>query len=569
MIRTGNVANECWQRRSLWTVVSVHTGLLAYLGWYYFPTQDEVAHLPAGLIVWKFGDCSVYRVNPPMVRTVAALPVLLMEHREDWSEYRPKSDLRLEWVISRHFLKANGTDSFRLFTAARWACIPFSVIGLLVVYAWGCELSSPRVGLTAACLWCISPNLLGHGALITPDVAMTSFGLLAAWRLSKWLSHSTAKNAVLAGLALGSALLTKTSWILLLGIWPGLVLLDWQVRRPQPLGPRIAQLGLMLFLALNVLNLGYLFDGTFTPLGDYGFYSRSLAEELRTPGEQLPANRFADSWLGRIPVPLPADYVTGIDLQKLDFEHGKWSYLMGEVRHEDGWWYYYIVGLFLKVPLGVWGLFLVGLTQLIRHRQARCAGWQLLPLIVPALILFVLASLQTGMQRHVRYVFPMLPVLYLVGANAADRFPRTSGLLVLLTALSSLAVYPHSLSYFNESIGGPAYGHRYLIDSNLDWGQEMHLVRKWIEEHPSARPIYVAWIGDVALQDVGIDALPIPADPQQPGWYVISRHKRLEPNSRVASFHQRPPVDTIGYTFDVYYIPDSSPRPAFRSAAPQ
>ena len=35
---------------------------------------------------------------------------------------------------------------------------------------------------------------------------------------------------------------------------------------------------------------------------------------------------------------------------------------------------------------------------------------------------------------------------------------------------SSLAIYPHSLSYFNELAGGPTKGHYHLIDSNIDWG---------------------------------------------------------------------------------------------------
>ena len=66
-------------------------------------------------------------------------------------------------------------------------------------------------------------------------------------------------------------------------------------------------------------------------------------------------NRFTNSNLGELPVPLPTDYLRGIDVQWQDFEQGWHSYLRGEWRNH-GWWYYYLYALAVKVPLGSWVL---------------------------------------------------------------------------------------------------------------------------------------------------------------------------------------------------------------------
>ncbi len=536
-------------------LVLIHSLLLGWLAYRHSPTQDEIAHLPAGMVIWKHGDFSVYRVNPPLVRAIAAIPILLTTHEEDWTWYRADAGFRHEWNMGRSFVKANGPRSYWLFTLARSVCIPFSLLGMVVCFRWGSELTSEKGGLLAAALWCFSPNVLGHGALITPDIAATSLGLLAAWRFSKWLQASNLRYAFLAGIALGVALLTKTYWVSLLGLWPLMALMNWYWKRDQRDAIQdIAHALLMLFVGLNVLNLGYLFHGTGTQLKNYDFYSRSLSGKLRIPGENLPANRFTDSWLGEIPLPFPKDYVTGIDLQKVDFEQGKWSYFLGEVKKSGGWPHYYLVGLFLKVPLGTWFLLGLGLLAIIRSEEARISARRLLPLIIPVVVLFIVASLQTNMNRHIRYVFPALPATYLVGSLAISRWPKLSTVAVVCTVGSSLSVFPHSLSFFNYSISGPNNGHRYLIDSNLDWGQDLIYVREWLEANPEKQPAWIGWSGDVPVASLGIEAKLVPQKEFAPGWYLISRHQRYHPNQRLKAFESMNPVDQIGYTFDVYQV---------------
>jgi hypothetical protein len=250
-------------------------------------------------------------------------------------------------------IERNGPAVFWWFTIARWACIPFSLLAGYVCFRWARDLYGTPAGFVALLLWCFDPLVLGHAQLITPDIGATAFGALAAYLFWKWLKKPTWTSAFLAGVVLGSAELCKTSWIILFPLWP----LLWFVCRvffpigkamllssrnasqinatrqepPRPVPALLqdetalgasrrreaAQLVFILTLALYVLNLGYGFDGTCSHLGDFQFVSTTL----RGQTHERFGNRFKDSWLGDIPVPLPQDYLMGIDIQKRDFEN--------------------------------------------------------------------------------------------------------------------------------------------------------------------------------------------------------------------------------------------------------
>lgn len=568
-------------------LLAIHAGMLAWSAFLHSPTQHEVAHLPAGLAAWRFGDVGLYRVNPPLVRGVAALPLFLAEHQEDWTGYRPGGPQRQEWRIGAQFMRANGERSWRLMTYARWACIPFSVLGGVICWRWGRELSGSWGGLAALMLWCTSPNILGHGALITPDAAAVATGLLSAYTFQLWRENRSIAAAFFAGIALGVALLTKTYWAVLLPLWPLLAGFDalracraaWRVgpveeNRRTAVWRCWALLGqtvLMLAVGLNVLNLGYGFLGTGTPLGELPFFSQVLAGETLDPVRDVPANRFSGTLLGALPIPVPWDWLTGIDVQRADFELGKWSYLLGETS-ETGWWYYYLLGLGVKVPLGTLLLAMWGVIAMCHTHDGRMRLGRLAPLWIPAGAIFLLASSQTGFSRHVRYVFSVLPVLYILAgqplaAFCSEQVPALKGsalserkatlvFIVLLgwAVLSSLWHYPHSLSYFNELAGGPAEGHWVLVDSNIDWGQDLSLVKEWIESHPEARPVSIAWLGFYDLQDAGVHAPLFDPAKLKPGWYIVSVHLLHEPRGRYGRFLRMEPVDRIGYSMNVYRL---------------
>ncbi len=525
-------------------LLAVHAGLLAWSATRHSPAIDEVGHLAAGLSHWHTGQFDLYRVNPPLVRLVATAPLALVGLREPELQLSYDPPHRPEFVLGRAFVSERGERAFWYFTVARWACLPFSLLAGWLCFHWGRELYGPRAGLLALALWCFCPLVLANAQLITPDTGGAAFGLLACYLFWRWFRDPSWVGAYWLGMGLGVALLCKTTWVFLFLLWP----LSWlglrACQRPWPgrreWGRQGGQLLAALLLSVGVVNLGYLLEGSFLPLGDYPFTSKALTVSR---GGQF-QNRFAGTWARGVPVPLPRNFVSGIDVQKRDFESRFWSYLGGEWRQE-GWWHYYLYGLGVKWPLGTWALLLLatGSAAFLRFPSATWRDEALV--LLPGLALFALVSSQTGFNHHLRYVLPTLPFLFTWMGRLAEGLAwektRLGALFVAVALLasigSSLRAYPHSTSYFNELAGGPMNGHAHLVDSNIDWGQDLLELKRWLDQHPESKPLGLAYFGGIDPRAGGIEfALPprgvtAPVDlvrPEaaslgpRPGWYAVS-----------------------------------------------
>ena len=559
----------------------VHLGLVAWNGYLHAPVIDEVAYLPAGVSHLQLGSFEAARVSPPLVRMIAALPVLFANPEVDWRGLDDQAGARSEWVIGPRFVELNGSRIFWLVTLGRWACLSFCLLGGFVCFKWATELYGRSSGFMALLLWCFSPNILGHGALLTPDIGGAATGVLAGYTFWRWLGDPGWARLWVAGACLGVALSTRTTWVVLVPGWIVLwVMRRWESRKWQPF-TLIALLGIALF----VLNLSYGFSGTLKSLGDYRFVSRTFQDlKSRIAPSKTSNESTCRRWLASLPVPLPKDYVMGMDSQRHDFERPRWSYLAGESR-KGGWWYYYLYGFAVKLPLGILLLF-VGATALTLKKYR--ASWRSeFCLIIPMVFVFLAVSSQTGFSQHVRYSFGILPFLFVWCSklmNPIVTHPKpvkiATIICIVFTVISSLLVYPHSQSYFNELSGGPSKGHAHLVDSNVGWGQDLLLLKKWRDSEPDSAPLYVAHYGEVDPRLAGIRfQLPPIAEPEKglgdlpgqlpPGFYAISvsllrgrpysifdgkgGRKFCAPGS-FTYFQRLIPVGRIGYSINLYRV---------------
>jgi Dolichyl-phosphate-mannose-protein mannosyltransferase len=556
-----------------------HCVMLAWIGLVHAPVFDEIAHLPSGISHWSLGSFDLYRVNPPLPRMIAALGVMMASPDLSWSE--DTSDLygRPEFAEGRRFTERNGRRTPWLFTIGRWTCIVFSLIGGWICYCWARDLFGFGSGVIALTLWCFCPNVLAWGGMIMPDVAGASFGVAASYCFWRWLGRPTWRMAVVAGVVLALAELSKSTWIILFVLWPCLWFSNRGIvaaRVSPSFRSEVAHLATMVCIAIYGINLGYGFERCFRPLQDFEFTSVALGGRL-TP--RLPGNRFRDSLLGKMPVPLPANYVKGLDIQKYEFELGKWSYLNGEHKL-GGWYHYYLYALTIKTPLGTLALGLVAISLWVASRRHRLPWRDELSLLVPALAVLLLVSSQTGFNRYVRYVLPALPFLFIavsrVGKSLDRETPVMATLIVVLlitTVVGSMRVFPHSMSYFNAIVGGPLKGPAHLLDANVDWGQDLLYLKQWIENHPSARPFHLQYFGFLAPEVVGVHAQPVPRGPSnnrsvsdvqatgpQPGWYAVSvndvfgyRHYNYQ-RDEYLYFQKFVPIDMLGYSIYIYHL---------------
>ncbi|HEU5116861.1 MAG TPA: glycosyltransferase family 39 protein, partial [Isosphaeraceae bacterium] len=536
-----------WTRRRLVLAVSglltIHLALAISSLLQENPTVDEVLHLPAGVSYWQTGRFSMYRHNPPLFKLVAAVPVLFsgvvtepLYNSPYWRTNPPNKT-----AFGHEFARLNAQDYFELFARSRILMPFFSVLGGLAIFCWSRSLYGPSGGLLSLALWCLCPNILAHARLITSDVPASALGAAATYLFVRYLHDPSWKRATWAGLMLGVVQVTKFSGLLLFAVWPLIALaflfLVWDRAFWRVSLGRLVIHGLgMLLLCLLVINITYRFDGFGRPLGQYRLLSHMLARDVpASPAPPPPnadlgdlvarvrVNRFRGTVLESLPVPLPADYVLGFDDQKLEAEgvparaldpnassesiRGYPVYLDGTLR-DRSWWYYYLLALVYKVPEGTWILAILALATLVLTRRSRTAWadefgvW-----VVPAIVILVM-SLFTNINLGLRYVLPAFPFVYVgcgrLAAWSASLTGRTRpvaigliGLSLAQSVVSALWVHPHYLAYFNAVSGGPDHGSEHLIDSNLDWGQDLVNLKRWVDRNAPGERLGLAYFGQV------------------------------------------------------------------------
>ncbi|MEM9505575.1 MAG: glycosyltransferase family 39 protein, partial [Cyanobacteria bacterium P01_E01_bin.43] len=452
-------------------LLTIQTGFLVYSAKIHSPTWDEVGHLAAGISHWELGRFELYSVNPPLVRTIAAAPVYLLDPPEmDWDFYRNDPSMRSEVFLGRRMIELNGERSWNQFFLARLAVIPIALLGSWLCFLWGRDLFGPKAGLFALALWAVSPNVLGYGWVFTPDLASGVAMLGCSYLFWRWMQAPGWAGAILLGLGTGLAMLTKSVWLALplvyAVVWASFAVVAWRRRgdvadteptvaeSPRPPTARtftgnvagwcrsvvslfqsaarlpVSQLAAASLLALVMLNGFYGFRGTLQPLGELTFVSERLAGPAIEPevdpnctecGDPvpvvMPGNRYAESWLGAVPIPVPANFLQGVDVQLRDFERGRfdrgWMSFLNGTWRSGGWWYFYLVGLFYKVPLATWALIgLATVVAIVAYRQGDAVQRQGVWILwAPAVGLLLLLSSTTGVTRYIRYALPVLPVL--------------------------------------------------------------------------------------------------------------------------------------------------------------
>ena len=326
--------------------------------------------------------------------------------------------------------------------------------------------------------------------------------------------------------------------------------------------PGWKQLATILLIGIYMINMGYAFDGTFRQLKDYKFISHTLTgRDIDDKSHSVAiGNRFADSWLGYMPVPLPGEFVQGIDTQKLDFERGIESYLQGKYS-QHGWWYYYAYTILIKEPLGTLLLGVLVIIATICLTQYNATLRDEMVVILPGLVLFIFVSSQDGFSIHPRYIIPALPFAYIWISKLGQSFTKKQYVLSIMTTVlliwvvgSSLYHFPHSMSYFNELIGGPKNGPKHLLGSNIDWGQNSYFLQKWYHKHPEARPIKIVYSSTESLDRLGIKDNQQPPNEPEPGWFALGVNELYSSSKQYEYFKRFKPADMIGYSIYIYHI---------------
>lgn len=446
-----------------------------------------------------------------------------------------------------HKLHPTAAPDLRLFVA-RLPTVFFAVTLGWFVFVWSRELWGNWGGLFSLCLYTFSPSMLGHSHWITNDLTTALLVLLVLRSFIHYTQDRSLRSLILCAVLVGFAQVTKQSNLLLfpiLGVlWlvarrQGVTSADVKTSAPSAARFRTGAARLLCFvsIAILVINACYGFKGSFMPIGYY----------LDIPWLSGRAEDW--SWLRILPIPVPVPEVylqtlwIGTIFNATGEGHGP-IYLLGELD-QFGWWYYYLVALLFKLPLGLFvllGLSTPAVAAGVRQGRLEDIAFVLTPLAL--LIFFSASSAQIG----IRYLLPALPLIFVslgrLLKNVPTQFPGERIAIAAATAwmvVSSLSYHPHYLSYFNELIGSRKNMYKVLADSNVDWGQNLYYLQKYVATHRA--------------QSISIE-------PNAPatGTVIVPVNKLVgvtAPAAKFAWLRQHEPVDNIAYSYLVYEIPGS------------
>ena len=498
-------------------------------------TSDEIAHLTAGHAYNTRGDYRLQPENGNLPQRLAALPLMLAGDPlpsttlESWKT----ADV---WKYGRLFFFGGSLPAGeRLFLGRAMVALVSAATGLLVFF-WSRALFGWSGGFLSLGLFVFCPTFLAHGALATSDVTMGFFFLAAVGAWWRHLRTPGVTWAAISAVTLGLSFVAKFSAVLLP---PMMVIigLGWawgEARRHgwrRPLG-RLARSTLVHGLttwAVIWCFYGLRF-GPFAPELTVGATFNHGWGWLLT-GIGLPARVIW--WLKEWRV-LPEAWLHGLTFV-LQFSRARGAFMSGEYSI-TGWFVFFPWAFLIKTPLPLLILGLTGAVAALRRiftRPASAAWRKLYPLTPLAALVLVYGG--TSLLSHLnighRHILPLYPVLFITAgwlARGLDvRRPLALGyvgVLLLWHAGESWRARPHYLAYFNQLVGGSSNGWRHLVDSSLDWGQDLPGLKTWLDANAHGEKVFLSYFGtgDARYEGIVATALPTIPNPDPRKGYVLA-----------------------------------------------
>ncbi len=517
-------------------------------------TVDEVAHLTAGLAYWQHNDYRLQPENGNLPQRWAALPAWLAGKTLPPAEH-PDWPVANVWGLGRDYFAAQGSALDDLLFAGRAMNLVWSLATGLLVWWWTRRLFGDAGAFVALALFTFCPTFLAHGALATSDMCMTFFMLASVGAYWRHLQDFRLGTGLLSAAVLGLACVAKFSFVLLpLMLAP---LLVWRVlaRPPLPWRGRLhhrrtVKAGLLLASAAVHILAAWLIIWSFFGFrhGAAGPGLPELADYHRPWSIVLASLEDKGAWFDTVRQwrLLPDAFFYGFAFV-VDMSQMRGAFLNGAYS-VTGWVEFFPYAFLVKTPLPLLlalpaGLAVVGWRW---RQQPRAMGADLVR-VMPLLALFAvywLFSITSNLNIGHRHILPTYPVLFIfcgaLGWWAAQARRRIAAgavvaLLLVAQAAASFQVRPHYLAFFNQLVGGPAQGYQHLVDSSLDWGQDLPGLARWLEAQPDVvageTKVYLSYFGTADPGHYGIRARPLPHLPKagysaqwhalQPGIYAV------------------------------------------------
>ncbi|HEY2785713.1 MAG TPA: glycosyltransferase family 39 protein [Fimbriiglobus sp.] len=443
-------------------------------------TFDEPFYLNAGLTHWRTGSNKLLMSAGTMTLPVdlQTLPLYLWE-RIRGTPFDSTADIETILPVAR------GMTLFFW-----WLLLVYAMrLGRTFGGTWGGRFAVAFVGF--------DPNFLGHACLATSDIAVAGCMLGLVYHAFYGIGRNWSRRVFIPGLWFGLAILAKASGMVF-GMQALLVLgFDHLIRTDRLKPPKGTS---------HVQKFVFFWHACYPLRKDlFGIAAIGFALVFLYTGSDFQTERTFVEWADTLPEGPVKDVMEPVSRNLCIFTNagegllqqvkhnlrGHGTYFLGD-WYERATWKYFPVALTMKVPVPM--LLLLSAVIALRPRSLNSPlGWFALVLL--------LFSLNCRVQLGIRFMFTLMAVTYVALAAAISRgwtgdgmrtIPRgvAIGILGTLIAASTWA-WPDGICYFNQLWGGTPDGHKYLHDSNHDWGQGLPELKNWQRTH--GEPPLAVW----------------------------------------------------------------------------
>lgn len=560
---------------------------------------DEIPHVGAGYAYVAKGDMRLNPEHPPLAKDLAGLAMRFLNLNQEafqttfWSE-----DVNGQWEFGRRLIFNSGHDAELITHTAKMPLLFFFVASAILIFYASQKLYGSRGGLMALTLFSFSPTVLAHSRFVTTDVPALFGVFFASYFFIRYLKEPSRKNFWWAGIMFGLALLTKFSTFLLAPYFIFLALFwGWTRGQGQKGKTAIRCLGKTILIftvgfAIVVWPVYYFHTWNYPPERQYrdtqnllqSFERRAMADPVVWASDK-PVLRAA------------AQYSLGLLMVTQRSVGGNTTYFRGEVSRW-GWKSYFPIVYFIKEPLAWWGLVMLALLAVITQVKSQKSPvrnhFEEFAMLL-WLVIYWAVTLRSNLNIGVRHLLPVYPFAIILVAGQIERImPKfkvfnskrsisilsfTIYILLGWYVLENIKVYPYYLTYFNQVAGGPSQGYKYVVDSNLDWGQDLKRLGQWVEANNLSKieVDYFGWADPAYyLKDryiwtsstKYIDANDFIANNQSNGWLAVSltflQGSEGPPDQykpiNYLWLQNYSPVTAIGHSIFIYHIAGESKK---------
>ncbi len=497
-------------------------------------TNDESAHIAAGYSYWLTRDFRLNPEHPPLSKLLCTVPLLILRPRfpNDPAAWKNAD----EFQLGHELLYGSPNQVQQILTACRSVTVLFTASFAVCLAFYARRYFSDAAALLILLFFLLDPNIAAHARYVTSDAFVSAFFFAACVLWYAWLRDGRKTDLWLAGIALALALASKFNAVLLMPIF----FLMWALQRGRSPRRNFRQLIPPLVLVPACVVFALYGGDTRSVSGDPVIISR-LQAKAGNPSR----------WEH---IPVPAYYwFRGVQLLSRHQQTGHLSYLLGQLSY-SGFPAYFPVAILVKTPTGTLLLLTAAFIYFCLNFK-RAFPWAL---SMPPLLYLAIAMV-SRVDIGIRHILLIYPFLYLAVAWTFDRCSTSRlliGIALLLNVTEFIRIYPHPLAFFNTLSGGPASGPRYLLDSNIDWGQGLIDLRHDLALTPHSC-LALSYFGRAETSDYLSDTRPVPASlteaRNQPCLIAVSvEHLYGDPSHRLSYLLASQPVARPSYSIYLY-----------------